>query len=141
MALISTKGMYGLSAMYELLLADQNKPMSIRDIAQNANIPQNYLEQILVLLKKADFVKSTRGINGGYMLAKNPRIIYIKDIFLSLEGDINVVDGKSNNEALNLFYAQSQKELQEVFALSLQDLHKKYHKSRDVQISYTTFGL
>ncbi|MBE0490925.1 MAG: Rrf2 family transcriptional regulator [Sulfurospirillum sp.] len=141
MALISTKGLYGLAALYELFLSDHNKSLQIKDIATRANIPQNYLEQILVLLKKADFVKSTRGVNGGYMLAKSPKMIFIKDIFLTLEGDIGVVDAHNSNAVLESFYASSKKELQEIFALSLYDLHKKYSKPKTPNATFSTFGL
>jgi Rrf2 family protein len=141
MALISTKGMYGLSAMYELFLADKNKPMQIKDIAQKANIPQSYLEQLLVILKKSQMIKSVRGVNGGYMLAKNPDDIYVKDIFLSLEGKIDIVDTVTSNDALNLFYKKSTADLHKIFDISLSQLHKNFYKNNIGQINYTTFGL
>ena len=47
MPLISTKGVYGLTAMYELSKHDKETPMQIKEISSNANIPQNYLEQLL----------------------------------------------------------------------------------------------
>ncbi len=141
MALISTKGMYGLSAMYELFLTNQDKPVQIRDIATKANIPQNYLEQILVILKKAGFVKSIRGINGGYMLAKDPDSISVKDIFLALEGNVDIIDSLTSYEALNLFYKEGKKDLYGILDISLSNLHKKFHKSSSKQINYTTFGL
>ena len=47
MPLISTKGVYGLTAMYELSKHQEDTPMQIKDISANANIPQNYLEQLL----------------------------------------------------------------------------------------------
>ncbi len=71
MSLISTKGTYGLSAMYELSLAKSDKPMQIKDISKKANIPQNYLEQLLVVLRRAELVVSVRGAQGGYFLARN----------------------------------------------------------------------
>ena len=53
MSLLSTKGMYGLSAMYQLFLAKSNKPLQIKEISARAEIPQNYLEQLLILLRQA----------------------------------------------------------------------------------------
>ena len=47
MPLISTKGVYGLTAMYELSKYQEDTPMQIKEISANANIPQNYLEQLL----------------------------------------------------------------------------------------------
>ena len=72
MPLISTKGVYGLTAMYELSKHQEDSPMQIKDISANANIPQNYLEQLLSKLRRAELVKSIRGARGGYILAKTP---------------------------------------------------------------------
>ena len=71
MPLISTKGVYGLAAIYELSKHKDDTPMQIKDISANASIPQNYLEQLLSKLRRADLVKSVRGARGGYTLAKS----------------------------------------------------------------------
>jgi len=57
MALITSKGMYGLSAMYELAQRVDDSPMQVRQIAKNADIPQNYLEQLLGKLRQASEVQ------------------------------------------------------------------------------------
>ena len=80
MPLISTKGVYGLTAMYELSKHQEDTPMQIKDISSNANIPQNYLEQLLSKLRRAELVKSIRGARGGYILARSPSEIKIVDI-------------------------------------------------------------
>ncbi len=84
MPLISSKGMYGLAAMHELLQHEKDQPMQIREISANADIPQNYLEQLLSKLRKADLVKSVRGSKGGYLLASDPKDIYIMDLLNEL---------------------------------------------------------
>ncbi len=61
MPLISTKGVYGLAAIYELSKHKDDTPMQIKDISANASIPQNYLEQLLSKLRRADLLISTRG--------------------------------------------------------------------------------
>ena len=67
MAGISTKGLYGLAAMYELSQESTGNPMQIKEISSKGNIPHNYLEQILSGLRKAGLVKSIRGAHGGYL--------------------------------------------------------------------------
>lgn len=141
MALISTKGIYGLSAMYELFLASGVKPMQIKDIAKNADIPQNYLEQILVALKKANLVKSIRGAHGGYLLAKESKDIFLKDIFLALEKDLHITETKTSSNTLNLFYKKSNEKLSEIFDISLEELHRNFHKKPKTNLNFTTFGL
>ena len=94
MSLLSTKGMYGLSAMYQLFLSKTNKPLQIKEISARAEIPQNYLEQLLILLRQAGLVSSVRGAYGGYLLAKNAQDILIKDILIALEGNLVVTEGE-----------------------------------------------
>ena len=103
MPLISTKGVYGLTAMYELSKHQDSTPMQIKDISSNANIPQNYLEQLLSKLRRADLVKSVRGARGGYTLAKSAKEIKIVDILIALEDDIKIIDAKAENPILNIF--------------------------------------
>ncbi len=128
--------MYGLAAMYELHLLKSAKPVQIKAISQNAEIPQNYLEQLLGLLKKAGLVTSVRGAYGGYTLAKDSRDISIKEIFVALEGDLNIVDSEIKNPALALFYKEKTTELEAIFDISLADL-SKYQQIVSRQICYS----
>ncbi len=128
--------MYGLAAMYELHLLKSAKPVQIKAISQNAEIPQNYLEQLLGLLKKAGLVTSVRGAYGGYTLAKDSRDISIKEIFVALEGDLNIVDSEIKNPALALFYIEKTTELEAIFDISLADL-SKYQQIVSRQICYS----
>ena len=68
--------------MYELSKHQEDSPMQIKDISANANIPQNYLEQLLSKLRRAELSKSIRGARGGYILAKTPDEIKVVDILL-----------------------------------------------------------
>lgn len=88
---LSTKGRYGLRALVDLAVNSENQPVSISSIAQRQNISERYLEQIIGKLKKAGMVKSSRGVNGGYMLAQPPEHISVGDILRSLEGNLNAV--------------------------------------------------
>jgi len=136
MSLISSKGMYGLSAMYELSLRKSSKPTQIKDISAKAEIPQNYLEQLLVILRRAELVTSVRGAHGGYFLARGADQILVKDILMALEGNLNVVDSNINNPVLKLFYDESNEKLKDIFNLTLSQLHDYQDKLRE-QINYS----
>ena len=131
MPLISTKGVYGLTAMYELSKHDRQTPMQIKEISSNANIPQNYLEQLLSKLRRAQLVKSIRGAKGGYILAHAPEDIKVLDILVALEGDINIVDAKTSNPILNIFFDESKQNMKKLFDMDLaklDDYQDKYNE-------------
>lgn len=95
---LTTKGMYGLRAMIELAMNLDQGPISIKSIGEKHNISDNYLEQIIAVLRKAGFVKSIRGAKGGYCLNQKPTSISVGDILRILEGDLNPVDCTILNE-------------------------------------------
>ncbi len=128
MPLISTKGVYGLTAMYELSKHNPYIPMQIKEISKNANIPQNYLEQLLSKLRKAGLVKSIRGAKGGYVLAQEPEKINIGEILTILEDDLKVVDQKTKNPILNLFFKDAKINIIEYFDISLAKLNEYQDK-------------
>ena len=128
MPLISTKGVYGLSAMYELSKHKADTPMQIKDISANANIPQNYLEQLLSKLRKANLVNSIRGARGGYILAKKPDEIKIVDILIALEDDIKIIDTKTDNPILNIFFDESKNSMKKIFDIQLSKLDEYQDK-------------
>ncbi len=132
MPLISTKGAYGLVAMYELSKNDKDTPMQIRQISQNANIPQNYLEQLLSKLRFANLVSSTRGAKGGYKLAKSSNDIKILDILVVLEGDLKLIDKSLKNPILNIFFDEKKERLKELFNISLADIEKYQEKYNEL---------
>jgi Rrf2 family protein len=89
---ISTKGRYGVAAMYELALHYGEGPISLKCVAQKQAISEQYLEQLIGSLRKAGIVKSVRGAQGGYSLAKEPSQITVGDIIKIMEGPIALVD-------------------------------------------------
>lgn len=83
---ISSRLDYALSCA--VILADmyeENRPTPVALIAQRECIEYDYVEQILRVLKRANIVKSTRGVNGGYALSKPPGEITAKDIVIAME--------------------------------------------------------
>lgn len=89
---ISTKGRYSVTALYELALHYGKGPVSLKSVAQSQGLSENYLEQLMVPLRRAGLVKSIRGAQGGYVLADEPRNITIGAIITTVEGPIAVVD-------------------------------------------------
>jgi len=86
----SAKTQYGLRAMVYLAIS-KNKVCSLREISRNEKIPFAYLEKIVSRLERARLVKSKKGIQGGYFLAKPPSKIRIGEIIRVLEGKISFV--------------------------------------------------
>ena len=85
---ISTKGRYGVTALYELALHYGEGAVALKTIAQNQGISEHYLEQLMAILRNAGFVTSIRGAQGGYMLAKSPDMYTVGDILRITEGSI-----------------------------------------------------
>ena len=85
---ISTKGDYATRALQDLALHHDQGPISIEMIAQRQGLPARYLEQLLLTLKRAGFLASKRGVNGGYYLAKSPREITLGQILRAVDGPI-----------------------------------------------------
>jgi len=135
MSLLSTKGMYGLSAMYQLFLSKSNKPLQIKEISSRAGIPQNYLEQLLILLRQAGLVNSVRGAYGGYLLAKKSEDILIKDILIALEGSLVVTEVDVKDPVLNIFYEECNQKMQEIFNLPLSEF-EVYSERLSNQLNY-----
>lgn len=89
---VSTKGHYGLKAMFDLAQHYGTGPVSLKSIAQRQHLSVQYLEQLIAMLKKAGLVESVRGAHGGYALAAPPREIKVGDVVRALEGPVAPVD-------------------------------------------------
>lgn len=88
---ISTKGRYALRTMIDLTVNDTGAPIPLKDIATRQNISLKYMEQIISLLIKSKLVKSVRGNNGGYLLAKPSMQYTAGDILRAAEGDMSPI--------------------------------------------------
>lgn len=85
---LSTKGRYGVKAMYELAVRHQQEPVPLSEIAARQEISEAYLEQLMAKLKGAGLIKSVRGAQGGYLLARDAKDITVGDILRPLEGTV-----------------------------------------------------
>ncbi|MCD6121609.1 MAG: Rrf2 family transcriptional regulator [Spirochaetales bacterium] len=77
---LTTKGRYGVRAIFNLASSYQNRPVSIKKISKEEQISPEFLEQIFFKLKKAGIIRSLRGPGGGFVLNKKASEISIKDI-------------------------------------------------------------
>ncbi len=85
---ISSKGEYGLRALFDLAQHYGEGPVQSDDIAVRQGIPANYLNQMLILLRRAGLIDSLRGPQGGHMLARSPEAINLLDALTVLEGPL-----------------------------------------------------
>lgn len=97
---LSTRGRYGVKAMVDLAVhCESNNCVSLKSIAERQGISENYLEQLMAILKKAGFISSIRGAQGGYILNKGCNEISVGDLLRVLEGPLGLVDCVSDGEA------------------------------------------
>lgn len=85
---ISQKGLYALQALMTLARRHEQGAIKIRDIAAESNLPEKFLELILLELKNARIVDSVRGARGGYQLRRHPSEIPLSDIIRLVDGPL-----------------------------------------------------
>ena len=138
---LSTKGRYGLKAMFELSLNHSRGPVSIKSIASKQNIPEQYLEQIFSKLKKANLIKSVRGAQGGYLLSRRASDITVYDILVVLEGPISISDclsdegvcENSNSCVTKLVWAKMRDAMENVMkSITLCDMVNDYYENNNI---------
>ncbi len=89
---ISTKGRYALRLMLDLAMDTSGEPVRIKDVAERQEISVKYLEQIVSILAKAGYVRSIRGPQGGYRLAREPEDYTVGMILRLTEGSLTPVE-------------------------------------------------
>jgi Rrf2 family protein len=87
---LSTKGQYGVRAMFEIAKGYPSTPTNIKDISERQEVTVPYLEQILGTLRRSGLIKSVRGPGGGYLLVEDPAQVSIGDILKELEGPVAI---------------------------------------------------
>ena len=85
---ISTKGRYALRMMLDLAVHQGDGYVALKDIAQRQEISKKYLEQIVPMLGKSDILRTTRGYQGGYRLARAPKDYTVGEILRLTEGSL-----------------------------------------------------
>jgi Rrf2 family transcriptional regulator, cysteine metabolism repressor len=85
---LSKKSEYGLRALLELTLAHGSTTLQRHEISDRQHIPIEFLEQILLMLKRAGLISSRRGAKGGYTLIKQPKDITLGQVIRILDGPL-----------------------------------------------------
>src|SRR5215471_9213358 len=107
---VSQKGLYALQALMMLARRYHQGAIKIRDVAYEEDLPEKFLELILLELKNARIVESVRGAKGGYQLRRAPSEIRLSDIIRLIDGPLapfgdaeqlrNLIDGDAEHRAL-----------------------------------------
>ncbi len=95
---LSTRGKYGLYAMYYLAAHKDDGPQSLQNIA-TIGVPRQYLEQLLGNLRRAGLIGSVRGAQGGYQIARPPSQISVLDVIDALEGPLELSECMTDSSA------------------------------------------
>ncbi len=95
--MLSMKTKYGIKALTYIARQKDLKIVQIATIAKEENIPHKFLESILLSMRKAGFLGSKKGKDGGYYLLRNPEEILMTDVFRVLEGPIAMLPCVSLN--------------------------------------------
>lgn len=105
MKIFTEKVKYAIASLFELAkIYNQDSVMQKKEISKNQNIPESFLEQLLLILKRHNLVESIRGAKGGYKLKRPPSEISIFDIVSALEGSFSVIGEFDNSEVLNDYW-------------------------------------
>ena len=88
---VSTKGRYAIRVMLDLAVNNTGEYIPLKDVSERQGITLKYLEQIIILLKRSGYLRSSRGNGGGYKLAKAPKDYTIGDILRTKEGRLSPV--------------------------------------------------
>jgi len=89
---LSTRTRYGLRALLDIALSADNGPVLLREISLRQDVSKAYLEQLILTLQSAGFIRSIRGKKGGFMLMKSPSEIKLDEVVKALERTVSLVE-------------------------------------------------
>ena len=105
---ISAKGEYAIKAMLDLALQRERGLIPIQEIAKRQSIPQRYLEQVLLSLKRAGLLTSKRGSTGGYHLTRDPGEITVGAVLRAVEGTRSTFVATASPDLADLWLEMSE---------------------------------
>lgn len=143
---LSTKGRYGLKAMFDLALHYGEGPISLASISERQDISLSYLEQLVASLRKSGYVNSIRGAQGGYELKIEPDSITVGDILIVLEGQLAPVSCVKNGDeehckksgecVTRAVWQKIHNSISEVVdSITLQDMINDYNGTTDIKVN------
>jgi Rrf2 family protein len=117
---------------------NSNTLIKSKEISVRQNIPIKYLEQIINSLRKCGFVKSIRGAEGGYRLAKPPENITLYEILECLEGSLSIIDSKSDivQGDAGLFWKEIDLKIKDILSINLIEFMNKMENNKDFLMYY-----
>jgi Rrf2 family protein len=118
---VTAKADYAVRAVVELADSDQGSPRKVDEVAQAQGIPVSFLENILTQLRSAGIVRSQRGPEGGYWLAKPASEVNLAQVIRAVEGPLVGVRGQRPEE---IEYVGSAESLQQVWIALRSNLRK-----------------
>ena len=95
---LTTKGRYAVTAMLDLTIHCDDKPVSLADISQRQSISLSYLEQLFSRLRQSELVTSVRGPGGGYRLSRSSDSIYIAQVIDAVNESVNTTNCKGKGD-------------------------------------------
>lgn len=99
--LVSSKGRYALMAIIDIAEQQKTEYIPLREIAERKNIPQKYLERIMTVLSKNEYINALHGKGGGYQLNRNPKDYRVGDILRLFERTLTAASNHENTEKLS----------------------------------------
>ncbi len=101
---LTTKTRYSLRILCQLASTYNGSPIRSKEIAEKQQIPEPYLEQIMLSLKSSGIVNTVRGCNGGFVLLKPPEETTVLEIMELFEGKIEFSDCNKNSSTCSMLY-------------------------------------
>ena len=96
---LSKRTEYGLRAIVQLARLWPTHYVQSRDLSKQENLPNKFLESILLALRRGGFLESKVGSGGGYRLSRSPREIAVGEVIRRLEGRLSARDGEAPRES------------------------------------------
>jgi Rrf2 family protein len=110
---VSTKGDYGIRALIELARHYGEGTIQSAEIAARQRIPEPYLDQLLTTLRRAGFIRSVRGPQGGHALVRPPAELSVREVIEVLEGSLSPIDCLDQSSACSRGGGCAQRDLWE----------------------------
>lgn len=130
---LSIKSHYALKVVFQLALAyEKHGPVQSRVIGDAQDIPQAYLEQVLMQLRKAGVIQSIRGKQGGYELATHPDQVSVLDVLSCIDGEIVLAGGYDSQSVLAHFWQDMADDITLKLSKTMADLVAEHQRLNQV---------
>jgi Rrf2 family protein len=143
---LTTRGHYSVKALLDLSFQPGYGPASVSTIAHRQDLPAPYLEKLLIEMRRAGLVRSIRGVQGGYQLAKSPQQISLGQILEAVGESIQPLSNHTPDQALAedwvtfaLWNRLHQKLKEALYGISLEDLYYDARSWQAAQGQETSF--